>query len=458
MSRLIEDRAWAGRLAKTTWLVLAFAAAALALTPSKASAMKIQEVKSPGGITAWLVEEHSVPLIAVRFAFDGGSSQDPVGKDGLANFLSGMLDEGAGNLTSKQFQERMEEIAMRMSFEDGRDAFYGSFETLTQNRDGAVELLTLAINRPRFDAEAVERMRGQYLAGLVAAARDPTRVSAEQWMALAFAGHPYGRPPNGTPQSVAGITRDDLVAFRARTFAKDNLRVVAVGDIDAAALGVMLDTIFGALPAKAKLTPVANTEPKAAQRLKVIDMNVPQSVARFGLPALARKDKDFMASFILNTIFGGGFTSRLYNEVREKRGLAYGVDSSIIPLKNASVFIGNVATKNEKIGQSLEVIRSELRRIATDGVTAEELNDAKSYLTGSFALRFDTNANIANQLLWMMVEGLGTSYVDTRNAQIDAVTLDDIKRVAKRLFDGQEPIVTVVGKPKGVAPTAQGGG
>ena len=159
MSRLIEDRAWAGRLAKTTWLVLVFAAAALTLTPSKASAMKIQEVKSPGGITAWLVEEHSVPLIAVRFAFDGGSSQDPVGKDGLANFLSGMLDEGAGNLNSKQFQERMEEIAMRMSFEDGRDAFYGSFETLTQNRDGAVELLTLAINRPRFDADAVERMR-----------------------------------------------------------------------------------------------------------------------------------------------------------------------------------------------------------------------------------------------------------------------------------------------------------
>ncbi len=458
MSRLIEDRAWAGRLAKVTWLVLVFAAAALTLTPSKASAMKIQEVKSPGGITAWLVEEHSVPLIAVRFAFEGGSSQDPVGKEGLANFLSGMLDEGAGSLNSKQFQERMEEIAMRMSFEDGRDAFYGSFETLTQNRDRAVELLTLAITKPRFDAEAVDRMRAQYLAGLVAAARDPTRVSAEQWMALAFAGHPYGRPPNGTPQSVAGITRDDLVAFRGRTFAKDTLRVVAVGDIDAATLGTMLDTIFGALPAKAKLTPVAKTEPKAAQRMKVIDMNVPQSVARFGLPAFARKDKDFMASFILNTIFGGGFTSRLYNEVREKRGLAYGVDSSIIPLKNASVFIGNVATKNEEIGQSLEVIRSELRRIATDGVTQEELNDAKSYLTGSFALRFDTNANIANQLLWMMVEGLGTSYVDTRNAQIDAVTLDDIKRVAKRLFDGQEPIVTVVGKPKGVVPTAQQGG
>ena len=315
-----------------------------------------------------------------------------------------MLDEGAGDLNSKQFQERMEEIAMRMSFEDGRDAFYGNFETLTENRDRAVELLTLAINRPRFEAEAVERMRAHFLANLTSAARDPTRVSADQWMALVFPAHPYGRPANGTPQSVAKITRADLVDYRARTFAKDTLRVVAVGDIDAAALGDMLDKIFGGLPAKAKLTPVAKIEPKAAQRLKVIDMNVPQSVARFGLPAMARKDKDFMAAFVLNTIVGGGFTSRLYSEVREKRGLAYGVDTAIIPLRNTSLFVGNVATKNEEIAQSLEVIRGVLARVAADGVTPEELADAKAYLTGSFALRFDTNANIANQLLWMMIE------------------------------------------------------
>jgi zinc protease len=454
MLRLIADRAAAGRWARAGALFLVVAVAAAMLTPSQAQAMKIQQIKSPGGIKAWLVEEHSVPLVALRFAFEGGSSQDPAGKEGLANFLSGMLDEGAGELNSKQFQERMEEIAMRMTFEDGRDSFYGSFETLTQNRERAVELLTLAINKPRFDAEAIERMRKQYLASLSYAARDPTRVASEQWMALAFAGHPYGRPANGTPQSVAAITRQDLVDYRARTFARDSLRVVAVGDIDAAALGAMLDKVFGALPAKARLTPVAKTEPKAAQRLKVVDMNVPQSVARFGLPAMARKDRDFIPAFVLNTIIGGGFTSRLYNEVREKRGLAYGVDSSIIPLQNAAVFVGNVATKNEEIAQSLELIRSELRRVAAEGVTAQELSDAKSYLTGSFALRFDTNANIANQLLWMLMEDLGTGYVDTRNAMIEAVTLDDIKRVAKRLFENQELIVTVVGKPKGVTPTA----
>ena len=414
--------------------------------------MKVQEVRSPGGIDAWLVESHSVPLIAMRFAFDGGgNTQDPAGKEGLANFLASMLDEGAGDLLAKPFQERMEELAMRMSFDDGRDAFYGSFETLTENRAEAAKLLALALTKPRFDAEAVERMRKQHLAGLAYAARDPTRVASEEWMALVFAGHPYGRPANGTPKSVAEITRADLADYHRRIFARDNLRVVVVGDIDAKALGLMLDEVFGALPAKASLTPVAKTEAKSAEKLKVIDMNVPQSVARFGLPAIGRSDKDFMAAFVLNTILGGNaLNSRLYQEVREKRGLAYGVDTSLYPMRHASLFYGGVATKNEEVGQSLDVIRAELKRIVEEGPTEKELADTKAYLTGSFALRFDTSTNIANQLLWMMLEGLGYGYMDTRNAQIEAVTIEDVRRVAKRLFEGRELMVTVVGRPKGL--------
>jgi zinc protease len=417
--------------------------------------MKIQEVKSPGGITAWLVEQHSVPLIALRFAFDGGNAQDPDGKEGLANFLAGMLDEGAGDLTAKQFVERMEEIAMRMSFDDGRDAFYGSFETLTENRDKAAALLALALNKPRFDADAVERVRAQLLASLAFAARDPDRVATEQWLAMAFPGHPYGRPGNGTPDTVGKITRDDLAAFHARTFAKDTLRVVVVGDIDAATLAGMLDMVFGALPAKATLTPIANTLPKAAaERQKVIEMAVPQSVARFGLPAMGRKDKDFMAAFVLNTIVGGGvMSSRLWEEVREKRGLAYSVHTTVQPYRHTSIFSGGVATKNEEIANSLEVIRAELARIAAEGPTEKELANAKSYLIGSFALRFDSNAKIANQLLWIWQEDLGTGYVDRRNAEIEAVTLADVARVAKRLFDNQELITTIVGRPKGLTAT-----
>jgi zinc protease len=343
----------------------------------------------------------------------------------------------------------MEEIAMRMSFDDSRDAIYGSFETLTENKDKAVALLALAINKPRFDADAVDRVRAQLLASLAYAARDPDRVASEQWAAMAFPDHPYGRPANGTPASLPSITSADLADYWSRVFARDTLRVVAVGDIDAKALATMLDALFGKLPAKAKLVPVAAIQATAEGTQKVIEMAVPQSVARFGLPAMARKDKDFMAAFVLNTILGGGvMSSRLYEEVREKRGLAYSVYTTVQPYKHTSIFAGGVATKNEEIGNSLDVIRDELKRIATDGPTATELENAKSYLTGSFALRFDSNAKIANQLLWIWQEDLGIDYVDRRNTEIDAVTLEQVKRVAKRLFENKDLIVTIVGKPK----------
>jgi zinc protease len=450
MSRL---PVWPTRFGQSILAGLLLLAVVIFLPATKAHAMNIQEVKSPGGVSAWLVEEHSVPLIALRFGFDGGNAQDPQGMEGLANFLASMMDEGSGELTAKQFQERMEEIAMHMSFDDARDGFYGSFETLTENRDKAIDLLSLAVNKPRFDPDAIERTRGQLQASLIQAARDPDRVASEQWAALAFAGHPYGRPANGTAGSVKKITRADLLAAHSRLLAKDTLKVVAVGDIDAKMLGGILDRVFGKLPGKAKLSTVQQIVPNATERLKVIDMAVPQSVARFGLPAMPRKDPDFMGAFVLNQIVGGGsMTSRLGLEIREKRGLAYSVYTSLQPFKYTSFLAGGVATKNEEIGQSLELIRSELNRIATEGPTEEELVNAKSYLIGSFALRFDTNAKIAGQLLFIQQEELGKDYVDRRNGEIQAVTMEKVKHVAKRMFEGQELITTIVGKPKGLTP------
>ena len=425
--------------------------AVLTLVTPKAHAMKIQEITSPGGVKAWLVEEHSVPLMAMRFAFQGGSAQDPAGKEGLANFMSGMLDEGAGELDSHAFQSQIEELAVRLSFEDGRDAFYGSFETLTANRAAAIALLRLAVNSPRFDQDAVERVRAQLQANLVYASKNPDSIANEAWNKAAFPGHPYGRPAHGTMDTIKAIGRDDLAAYRKRIFARDTLRVVAVGDIDAKTLGALLDDVFGGLSAKAELTVIAKTEPKAAEKLTVVEMAVPQSVARFGLGAMPRKDRDFMAAFVLNHIMGGGgFASRLMEEVREKRGLAYSVYSYLQPLDSASVFAGGVATKNEEMGQSLDIIRAELKRMAADGPTQAEVDNAKSNLTGSFALRFDSNSKIASNILWMLQEDLGPGYVEERNKLIDAVTMDDVRRVAKRLFVTDDLIITVVGKPKGL--------
>ncbi len=413
-----------------------------------AHAMKIQTIKSPGGIEAWLVEEHAVPMMAMRFAFEGGSSQDPTGNEGLANFLSAMLDEGAGDLKSREFQERMEEISMRMRYEDSKDAFYGNFETLTANRDEAAKLLKLAINTPRFDTDAVERIRQQLQAALAYAARNPEKVALNEWYAVAFEGHPYARPSAGTEETVAKITGDDLEGYRKRIFAKDTLKVVAVGDINAEQLGALLDEVFGDLPATADLVAVSKTSPVAGGREKVVEMNVPQSVAVFGLGAMERKDPDFIPTFVLNHILGGGgFASKLMEEVREKRGLAYSVYTYVYPYQHTSIFSGSVATRNEAIGESLDVIREEFKQMAENGPTQTELDNAKKYLIGSYPLRFDTNAKIASQLLGLRMDDFGPEYIDNRNDMMAAVTLDDVKRVAKRLLETDDLIVTIVGKP-----------
>ncbi len=446
MSRAIacvaEIRHWGVRLfaALLVWCVW--------VLPAEAT-MTIQRVTSPGGIQAWLVESRTVPLMAMHFGFQGGAAQDPEGQEGLAYFVSGMLDEGAGDLDSLAFQERQEELAVRMNFEATRDAFVGSFQTLTKNRDAAFELLRLALNEPRFDADAVARIKGQILTGLKFDANNPRKVASREWFRLAFQGHPYANPVKGDETSVASLGPDDLKRYAGRVFARDTLKIAVVGDIDAKTLGAALDRIFGGLPETSDLKSVPEATLPAGAKRKVVDMDVPQSVVQFGHQGIKRKDEDFIPSYVLNYILGGGgFNSRLMEEVREKRGLAYSVYSYLSPYRNGAVYIGSVATENKSVGKSLDVIRSELKRMAEHGPTAEELKNAKQYLTGSYALRFDTSSKIASQLLWVQILELGIDYVDKRNALIEAVTLDQVKRVARRLLKADDLIVTIVGKPK----------
>jgi zinc protease len=434
-------------------LAAAALVAAAAASAAECSTMKIERVTSPGGIEAWLVESHANPLIAMRFAFRGGAAQDSQGKDGLAYFISAMMDEGAGPLDAIAFQEREQALAMRMDFDAGRDVMLGSVQTLTANKDEVFDLLRLALNEPRFDQDAAERVRAQILAGLKFDENDPETVASLAWDRLAFHDHPYGRPIKGTMASIAAISPGDLKGYAARVFARDKLVISVVGDIDAETLGRVLDHVFGGLPARSALEPVADANPPFGPTREIIEMDVPQSVVQFGHRGIARKDDDFMPAYVLNYILGGGgFASRLMEEVREKRGLAYSVYSNLYPYQHGSVFVGNVATKNEAVGQSLEVIESELKRLAEQGPTAEELENAKSYLTGSYALRFESSAGIANQMLWIEIEDLGIDYIGKRNALVEAVTLDDIRRVAKRLIEADRLITTIVGKPVAARP------
>ena len=438
-------------------LLAAMSAAAFAFAAAmpSASAMNIEKIVSPAGIEAWLVREQAVPLVALNYAFRGGSSQDPAGKAGAANFAASLLDEGAGDLDAKAFQERMESRAIELSFQVGRDEFHGSLRALNENREEAFDLLRLALTAPRFDAEAVERMRRQTIAGLQRDTTNPNNIASRRWWQTAFPGHPYGRESKGTLETVPTVADADLRDYVRRVFARNELTISIVGDVDAKTAGELIDRAFAKLPAKNDLKPVADVKPAGLGRRIVVNLDVPQAVVTFGGLGLARNDPDFMAGYIINHILGGGsFSSRLYKEVREKRGLAYGVSNSLVWFKNAAIVMGGTATRADRTGDALSIIEAETKRMADDGPTADELAAAKSYLKGAYALSLDTSSKIASQLTQIQIDRLGIDYMQRRSAMIDAVTLDDAKRVAKRLFGGGM-LVTVVGRPKGLESTPE---
>jgi zinc protease len=422
------------------------AALCLIVFAGPADATKIERVVSPGGIEAWLVREPTVPLIALDFAFLGGGNEDPTDKPGVANMVSDLLDEGAGELDANAFHERIEQRAIELSFQAGRDYFRGSLRTLNANRDEAIDLLRLALTSPRFAPEAVERIRSQVLSGLRRETTSPSDIANHRWWAAAFPDHPYGRPLNGSLDSVPKISANDLHAYVKRVFARDTLKVAAVGDIDSASLGLLLDRLFGALPAKAELRSLAPAKLHGAGERIDVPLDVPQSVISFGGLGVARSDPDFMAAFIVNHILGGGsFSSRLYSEVREKRGLAYSVRTSLIWYKYAALIVGGTATRADRTDEAVSIIEREVQRLAESGPTEEELAKTKSFLKGSYALNFDTSSKISGQLVQIQIDDLGIDYIGRRDALIDAVTEADVKRIARQLLD-QKLLMVVVGR------------
>ncbi len=430
------------------------AGVALLLFGTPVFATTIERVVSPGGIEAWLVHEPAVPLIAVDVAFAGGTTQDPPGKAGTANLVASLLDEGAGDLDSTAFHARLERKAIELGFQADRDTLRGTLRTLTENRDEAFDALRLALTAPRFDPTDVELIRAQVLSTLRRATTSPTDIASVRWWQTAFAGHPYSHPVAGMLETVPTVSAGDLRDYTRRVLSRDNLKIAVVGDIDAETLKPILDRVFGALPAKSELAEVDAVTPQGLGRRVVVKLDVPQAVVTFGGSGITRKDPDFMAAYIVNHILGGGsFTSRLYQEVREKRGLAYSVYDSLVWLKHTSLFIGSTATRADRAGETVDLIEKEIHRLAENGPEADELAKAKAYLNGSFALNLDTSSKIAGLLVQLQLDGLGIDYFTERPKMINAVTLADARRVARRLLDGGL-LVTVVGRPEGLAAKA----
>jgi zinc protease len=420
---------------------------------SFASAADIQQVRSPGGIAAWLVQERSLPIVTIRFAFDGGSAQEPIGKEGTAGLLAAMLDQGAGSLSGAAYQKRMETLATRISFDSDRDFFFGSFETLTANLGKASELLKLAVNSPTLEPATLERTRAQFLARASLEAGDNNKLANAQWMAQSFPGHAYSRALSGTPDSIKAVTRDDLAGYRTHILAKRTLRVAAVGDIDSDTLGMVLDDVFGGLPAEPQLAPIADVAPVAVPKPVVVRFEGPQSVAIFGRQGVARTHPDHMAALVVAQILGGGTSeARLVQEVREKRGLAYWVYSLLYNFKHASVLIGGVASPNEEVAKSLDLIRNEFKLLAEKGPSQQEVDSAKSFLIGSYVLNLDSNAKIAEQMLRSQLHGLGPDFIARRKAGLEKVTRADVIRVARSLLATEDLSVAIAGQPTSLSP------
>ncbi len=419
-------------------------------TGQKSRASTVQKVTSPGGISAWLVEDYAVPLVAFEFAFAGGTSQDVPAKAGATSMLAALLDEGAGDMDAEAFHRAMDDIAVEISYSADRDAFHGRMKTLVRHFDAARDLLKLTAQAPRLDDDAIERVRSQMLAGLRREAKDPDALAGKAWREAAFPNHPYGLAGRGTPDTVPAITRGDLLALRSAIMARSDLKVAVVGAIDAKRLAAALDDIFGELPAKNALTPIADIVISGLGTKTVIDVDVPQSTIRFGLPGIPRHDPDFWPGVVVNHILGGGvFSARLFREVREKRGLAYSVHSQLASLDHSSLFSGGTSTKNERAAESLSVIEEEIAKLAAEGPSADELDKAQKYLIGSYALLFDSSTKIAGNLVSLQLDGHPVEVLDERNGKIAAVTLEDTLRVARRLFQGKKLLVAAAGRPEG---------
>jgi len=421
----------------------------IAALPARAE-VKIQEVVSPGGITAWLVEEPSIPFMALELRFRGGGSLDRSGKRGALNLMTGLLEEGAGDLDSRSFARTLEELAASFGYDLGSDALSISAQFLTENRDDAIRLLRSSIIDPSFNAPDVERVRAQVLAGLRSDTTSPNDISSKAFNAMAFGDHPYGSSLSGTTESVMALTRDDLVAAHGDIFAKDRLFAGAVGDITPTELGLLLDQLLGDLPDNGAPQP-QDADVTIEGGVTVIEFDTPQSVALFGHKGIGLDDPDYFPANVLNQVLGGGsFESRLMNEVREKRGLTYGVSSFLVPRDHAATYQGQVASANDRIAEAISVIRDEWSKASENGVTPDELRDAKTYITGAYPLRFDGNGPIARIMVGMQMIGLPIDYIATRNEKVDAVTMEDVKRVAGELLDADGLHFVVVGKPEGL--------
>lgn len=411
--------------------------------PSHAD-VAFKSITSPGGITAGMVEDYTVPIITIAFAFEGGASQDPDDKVGLAALMSSLFDEGAGDLDSNAFQARLDEVGLEMGFSANFDSFTGFARMLADQREGATELLALAVNEPRFDQPAIERMRSQVLAGIASRSQDPGYAARRIWNEALFGTHPYARPLEGTAESLPGITADDLRRFHKALFARSNVKIGIVGALDEEVAGKMIDAIFGALPESPQLSDIPPATLSFGRNLAV-DYPLPQTSINLAYPGIKEDDPDYFAAYVMTEMLAGSsLLSELNREVREKRGLSYGVSGGLVNLDKADALTIGTSTRPDQSAEAIEVIRATIARMAENGPDPAALERTKRYLIGAYPInQLRSSVAIASTMVVQQLQGLPIDYVEERRNRIEAVTSEDITRVAQRIFSAEPSLLQV---------------
>jgi zinc protease len=425
-------------------------ACAVGLMAAPAGAVEVKEITTPLGLKAWLVEDRATPVVALSFSFAGGSAAEPDNQKGVTSLAAILLTDGAGPLAAQAFNQRQEDAAASVSFSASSDRLSGSLRVLSANRDDGFELLRLALTEPRFDQEMVDQRRAQVIGAINQATQRPATVAQRTLSATVFAGHPYAHDASGLRESLKALTAADLKARAQSLLVRSGLTITAVGDIDEPELARQLDKAFGSLPQGAPPPPLPEWTPTSKPRFVTVERPVPQSAILIAMPGIPRDDPDWYPYLVMTNILGGGQQSRLFTEVREKRGLAYSVSAGIRVYRKAALLVISSGSANEKVAETLRIIRGELLRLRTDGVSEQELADSKTYLSGSLALSLDSSGAISGLMQQLQLDGLPRDHLDRRPALIGAVKLEDVRRVARRVLREEAMTTVVVGKPVGL--------
>ncbi len=412
------------------------------------TALEFDQLKTKSGISFWFVKDSSIPIVSVSFSFRGGSYLENEKKQGLSNLMTSLLDEGTRNLSASEFKEVMKLNGMKLNISSQKDKIEGSFQVITSQVSEGFKLFYEALNHPRFDDSEIEKVRKQIISSIKIDQSNIPTIASNLFNKNFFGDHSFSRNIKGTIESIKKINRNDLIDFRKKAFQKSNLVIGVSGNIDKNEIKKLIDLVFSEMNDSFKISKLEKFL-SLSQGDKIFKITTPQTSVLFGHPGFERNNDNFFALRVANYILGGGgFQSRLYNNIREKKGLVYSIYSYLLPYESDGVLIGGFQTRNESVYKTVNTVKNEWDRMRKIGISKEEFQNAKDYFNGSFTRNFTSTLSIARLLQVVQYYKLGEDYFNRREEIINNLELDKVNKVIFETFDSSKLFFMIVGEPE----------